>query len=245
MRTARFYTVQPLSVGLEVTLENAPSHHLLKVLRARPGDPVVVFNGDGNEYQATLEGTEDRAARLRITGGSSPHRESALHISLGQGISRGERMDFVIQKAVELGVNEITPLWTRRSQVQLSGPRLEKRLAHWQGVVISACEQSGRLQLPQLAAATALDAWLARPSSGLRLVLDPTADRVLHDIEPRNPIEVLLGPEGGFEQEEVQRALGAGYQPVRIGPRILRTETATLATLAALQTLWGDFGASI
>lgn len=242
MRIARFYTAQPLATDRQVVMESGPSHHLLKVLRARPGDPVTLFNGDGDEYQAVLESAEDRLAHLRITGRSTPKCESDLHIVLGQGISRGERMDFVIQKAVELGVNEITPLWTGRAQVQLDAARLQKRMAHWQGVIVAACEQSGRVQLPVLCAATALDSWLSRTSDALRLVLQPGSGRTLHEIEPHNAVELLLGPEGGLDDDELQRARSAGFQPVSIGPRILRTETATLATLAALQTLWGDFG---
>jgi len=242
MRIPRFYTAQPLAVNQTLVLETSPSHHLLKVLRARPGDPVTLFNGDGNEYQANLEGSEGKLARLAVTSVTTPQRESGLHISLGQGISRGERMDLVIQKAVELGVAELTPLYTRRSQVQLTGQRLEKRLTHWHGIMLAACEQSGRVRLPELNAASGLEDWLTNPVTGLRLVLDPEADKVLHDIEPQNTVQLLLGPEGGLEEGEVKRASAAGFQPVRLGPRILRTETATLATLSALQTLWGDFG---
>lgn len=242
MRIPRFYTSQPLSVNHGLTLEIAPSHHLLKVLRAQPGDPLILFNGNGNEYHATLNGSEGKRAQLTVTGTTTPTRESGLQISLGQGVSRGERMDVVIQKAVELGANDITPLWTRRSQVRLAGQRLDKRLSHWHGILLGACEQSGRVRLPALHPACDLDDWLGAPAAGLRLVLDPEAEQVLHDIQPQQKVQVLLGPEGGLEKAEVDRALAAGFQPVRLGPRILRTETATLATLSALQTLWGDFG---
>jgi len=242
MRIPRFYTGQSLAANQTLLLESSPSHHLLKVLRSRPGDPVILFNGDGREYLASLEGSEGRLARLAVTSTTTPQRESGLRISLGQGISRGERMDMVVQKAVELGVSELTPLWTRRSQVQLTGQRLEKRLSHWQGIMLSACEQSGRVCLPIMHAATGLDDWLISPGSGLRLVLEPEAGAVLHDIEPQNDVLILLGPEGGFEKEEVEHATAAGFRAVRLGPSILRTETAALAALAALQTLWGDFG---
>lgn len=242
MRIPRFHTARSLAVGQAVVLEASPSHHLLKVLRARPGDAVILFNGDGHEYRAILEGSEGKLARLAVAEQSTPQRESGLRISLGQGISRGERMDLVIQKAVELGVNEVTPLWTRRSQVRLTGQRLDKRLLHWQGIVLAACEQSGRVALPALHPASDLDDWLKAPAAGLRLLLDPEAGQALHDIAPQSRVEILLGPEGGFDREEVDGALAAGFQAVRLGPRILRTETATLATLSALQTLWGDFG---
>ncbi len=241
MRIPRFYTEQALAPQQTVVLEPAPSHHLLKVLRLQPGDPALLFNGDGKEYRAVLESSKGKQAYLAVGGTSEPLRESRLHISLGQGISRGERMDLVVQKAVELGVNEITPLWTRRSQVQLSGQRLDKRLEHWRGIAQSACEQSGRVRMPACKPALALADWLGNSGSeGRGIILDPEAVATLRDIEPLTRVRVLIGPEGGLEQEEVQSAAAAGFQRVRLGPRILRTETAALATLAALQTLWGD-----
>ena len=242
MRIPRFYTAQTLAAPQSVVLEPAPSHHLLKVLRGQPGDPVLLFNGDGKEYHAILESGEGKRAHLGISSATEPQRESRLRISLGQGISRGERMDLVVQKAVELGVTQITPLWTRRSQVQLSGQRLDKRLSHWRGIVQAACEQSGRVYLPVFNQPVGLADWLAttaREAPGI--LLDPEADATLHEIEPLTHTQVLIGPEGGLEQEEVEFAVAAGFRRVRLGPRILRTETATLATLAALQALWGDF----
>lgn len=242
MRVPRFYTGESLATHQAVLLEAGPSHHLLKVLRLQPGDPVLLFNGDGKEYHAILDSNEGKRARLSINSTGEPHRESGLRISLGQGVSRGERMDLVVQKAVELGVNEITPLWARRSQVRLSGQRLDKRLSHWRGIVVSACEQSGRVRLPALNPAVGLTDWLVASSGEpIGIILDPEADKTLHDIDPSNQVRVLIGPEGGLEQEEIATAIAAGFRPVRLGPRTLRTETATLATLAALQTLWGDF----
>jgi 16S rRNA (uracil1498-N3)-methyltransferase len=242
MRVPRFYTGETLTTHQAVLLEPGPSHHLLKVLRLQPGNPVLLFNGDGREYHATLDSSEGKRARLLINGNIEPHRESGLSISLGQGISRGERMDLVVQKAVELGAKTITPLWTRRSQVQLSGQRLDKRLSHWRGIVVSACEQSGRVRLPALNPAVGLADWLVTSAGeSVGIILDPEADKTLHDIEPSNRVRVLIGPEGGLEEDEISTAVAAGFRPVRLGPRTLRTETATLATLAALQTLWGDF----
>jgi 16S rRNA (uracil1498-N3)-methyltransferase len=242
MRIARFYTAQTLAAHQTVVLEAGPSHHLLRVLRIQPGDRVLLFNGDGKEYHAVLESSEGKQACLSIESATEPQRESRLRIGLGQGISRGERMDLVVQKAVELGVNEITPLWTRRSQVQLSGQRLDKRLSHWRGVVHAACEQSGRVRLPVLNQAVSLTDWLATATQDTPgIILDPEAGIALHEIGPLICVRVLIGPEGGLEQEEVGSAVAAGFQRVRLGPRILRTETATLTTLAALQTLWGDF----
>lgn len=245
MGIPRIYTQQMLAERQSLLLEAAPSHHILRVLRLRAGDPLVVFNGDGKEFSAGLTGAEGKLARLEIGSASEPRRESKLRISLGQGVSRGERMDMVMQKAVELGVNAITPLWTKRSQVQLRGQRLEKRLAHWQGIVRAACEQSGRVHLPVLNHALELGDWLRSPldDGTTGIMLDPDADIALGELEPADDVRVLIGPEGGFDCEEVECADTAGYRRVRLGPRILRTETAAIATLSALQTLWGDFAA--
>jgi len=241
MRTPRFYTNQALHTDQLVLLEQTPSHHLIRVLRSKPGSTVLLFNGDGQEYQAVYEGNEGKLARVHIASAQEPLRESRLRIHIGQGISRGERMDMVMQKSVELGVQAITPLWTRRSQVQLDGKRLAKRLSHWEGIVVSACEQSGRSQLPSLAPACSLPEWLStRTENETRLVLDPDAEKVLTDIRPVQQARVLIGPEGGLEASEIEKAVEAGFSRVKLGPRILRTETATLAILAAMQTLWGD-----
>jgi 16S rRNA (uracil1498-N3)-methyltransferase len=245
MGAPRIYTDQALAQRQSLRLEAAPSHHILRVLRLRPGDPLVVFNGDGKEFSATLTGVEGKLACLAIGDAGEPRRESNLRISLGQGVSRGERMDMVMQKAVELGVYAITPLWTRRSQVQLGGKRLEKRLAHWHGIVRAACEQSGRVRLPVLNSALDLGDWLRSPfdDGGMGIMLDPDAEMALGELEPVSSVRVLIGPEGGFDSQEVESANAAGYRRVRLGPRVLRTETATIATLSALQTLWGDFAA--
>jgi 16S rRNA (uracil1498-N3)-methyltransferase len=212
------------------------------VLRIQPGGSALLFNGDGKEYQAILESSESSRARLLINSVNEPQRESGLSVSLGQGVSRGERMDLVVQKAVELGVNELTPLWTRRSQVHLKGQRLDKRLSHWRTIVNAACEQSGRVRLPRINQPVSVADWLAASTHETPgIILDPEADLTLQEIGPLSCVQVLIGPEGGLEQAEVQWAVEAGFERVRLGPRILRTETATLATLAALQTLWGDF----
>jgi 16S rRNA (uracil1498-N3)-methyltransferase len=241
MRTPRFYTNQPLHEDRSILLEQTPSHHLIRVLRSQPGSTVVLFNGDGSEYQAVYAGNEDKLARINIASANKPSRESRLHIHIGQGISRGERMDLVMQKSVELGVQAITPLRTRRSQVQLDGKRLARRVSHWEGIIVSACEQSGRVQLPSLHPACGLLEWL---DTGIEnetaLVLDPEAEQALTDIRPTQQVRVLIGPEGGLEDSEIEKAVEAGFSRIRLGPRVLRTETAALAILAAMQTLWGD-----
>lgn len=244
MRLSRFYTEQSLSQGQAVTLEETTSHHLLRVLRLKAGESLLLFNGDGKEYRAILEESAKKQARVLVQDSRQPDRESKLHITLGQGISRGERMDFVLQKSVELGVTSITPLWTKRSQVQLSGKRLEKRLTHWRGVIRSACEQSGRVYLPKLHSPEKLPDWYSvNRTQCLQLALDPTASLQLSDLTPAREIRILIGPEGGLEGDEISMAVESGFKRIRLGPRILRTETAALATVAALQTLWGDLSA--
>ncbi len=241
MRTPRFYTNQVLRKNQSVLLEQMPSHHLIRVLRSNPGSTVLLFNGDGCEYQGVYEGNEGKLACVNISSEHKPQRESGLRINIGQGISRGERMDMVMQKSVELGAQAITPLWTSRSQVQLDGKRLAKRLSHWERIIVSACEQSGRTHLPSLAPASNLDEWLnTRTADETCLVLDPNADQVLTDIDPAPNVTILIGPEGGLEDGEIEKAVSNGFLGVKLGPRILRTETATLAILAAVQTLWGD-----
>jgi 16S rRNA (uracil1498-N3)-methyltransferase len=241
VRLPRFYTERTLSAGQSVTLEETSSHHLLRVLRLKAEESLLLFNGDGGEYRAVLKEVDGKRARVLVQEVTRPERESPLQIDLGQGVSRGARMDLVLQKSVELGVDSITPLWTKRSQVQLRGARLEKRLSHWQGIIRSACEQSGRVYLPELHAATGLENWYrdeAGPS--LQLVFDPTATLHLSDLRPEKVIRILVGPEGGLESEEISWAEDSGFTRVRLGPRTLRTETAALASLAAVQTLWGD-----
>jgi len=237
----RFYTEQSLSPGQKVILEETSSHHLLRVLRLKPGESLLLFNGNGKEYRAILEEAGKKQATVLVQDSRQPDRESKLHITLGQGVSRGERMDFVLQKSVELGVGSITPLWTKRSQVQLSGKRLEKRLSHWRGVIRSACEQSGRVCLPKLQHPAKLRDWHSiNWKQSLQLVLDPAASLQLSDLIPAREIRILIGPEGGLEGEEISMVEESGFMRIRLGPRILRTETAALASVAAVQALWGD-----
>ena len=241
MHLSRFYTERSLSPGQNVILEEATSHHLLRVLRLKAGESLLLFNGDGKEYQAVLKESANKQARILVENSRQPERESKLHITLGQAISRGERMDFVLQKSVELGVESIAPLWTKRSQVQLSGKRLEKRLSHWRGVIRAACEQSGRVCLPKLQHPAKLPDWHSiNRKQSLQLVFDPAASLQLSDLIPAREIRILIGPEGGLEGEEISMVEESGFMRIRLGPRILRTETAALASVAAVQALWGD-----
>ena len=244
MSAPRFYLDQPLALGARFSLPPGPARHAARALRLAPDDVVTLFNGRGGEYAARIERIHKDEVAVRITGFSDIERESRLRVMLAQGISSGERMDYTLQKAVELGVAAIQPIAARRSVVKLAGERADKRVAHWQGVVASACEQCGRNRLPGVAAPQTLAHWLA---SGLAtesrlLFLSPQADRRLAELDAPTAADCLVaGPEGGFETDEIAALQAAGAIPVRLGARVLRTETAALAALAAMQTLWGDF----
>ncbi|RRQ22209.1 16S rRNA (uracil(1498)-N(3))-methyltransferase [Thiohalobacter thiocyanaticus] len=241
MPTPRIYLPQPLTSGSTVQLDPRAQRHAVKVLRLQVGDSLILFNGEGGEYCATLEDTRREGAQVSIREFIDQKRESPLDIALLQGIARGEKMDLILQKAVELGVSRVVPLATERSQVKLSGERLNKRMQHWRGVIIHACEQCGRNRLPELADMQNLSAALAAHTPDrLGLLLDPTAERGPHDLAATRALSLLIGPEGGLSASERGQARNAGFQGVRLGPRILRTETAGLAALAALQCLYGD-----
>jgi len=241
MRIPRIYLPKALNTGATLELDERAARHALKVLRLRAGDALVLFNGEGGEYAATLEGGPRDAPRVRLGEHRARSVESPLRLHLGQGVARGERMDFVIQKAVELGVSTITPLMTERCVVRLSGERQARRLEHWRGVAISAAEQCGRDRVPTIEAPMGFDEWLDSAWEGLRLVLAPLAQRGLRGFEAdTSRARLMIGPEGGLTDAEIERAGAAGYEAVRLGPRILRTETAAVAALTALQALWGD-----
>lgn len=238
----RFYCPVPLQVDRIVTLPDTVARHAIGALRLRDGEAVTLFNGDDYEYAGILS-THGHAS-VRLLARHSPERESPLRIVLAQGVSSGERMDLTIQKSVELGVSAIQPLMMRRTIVRLSGDKVEKRRAHWQAVAVSACEQCGRNRVPPVAGIMDFDTWRRNreEAPGLGLLLDPEGETGLGELpRPEGEITLLAGPEGGFDPAERAMALAAGFVGVRLGPRILRTETAALATLAALQALWGDF----
>ena len=243
MRVPRIYLPVPLQSGSVVELDERSRRHVVQVLRLTQGDELVVFNDDGVSCRAVLHSVDKRTAMARLldaeTTGDS---ESPLAVTLAQGVSRGERMDFTIQKSVELGVRNIQPLWTTRSQVRLSGDRLEKRVRHWQGVAIAACEQSGRSHVPRVQTPVTLAEWLdGNDRDVLKLLLDPDSPTPLAGLRPDNrKIELLVGPEGGLSAEEKQLARMRDYHAIRLGPRILRTETAAMVALSVLQWEWGD-----
>lgn len=242
MRNIRSYVDQPLAVGQRITLPEDSSAHLLRVLRLAPGDVVTLFNGDGHDYSARLLTAAKRGAEAEITGRQPVPRESPLRITLVQGVARGEKMDLVLQKATELGVDAFTPVVTERTEVRLDAERAGKRMAHWRGVVAAACEQSGRAVLPRLSQPTALSAYAGDEQADIKLVLDPTGDVGLSSVAPGagQSIALVVGPEGGLSEQDLATLRAAGFRGLRLGPRILRTETAGLAAVAALQALYGD-----
>ncbi|MBK5930762.1 16S rRNA (uracil(1498)-N(3))-methyltransferase [Halochromatium salexigens] len=243
MRENRLYTEQPLRIGECIELEPRPAKHAAQVLRLGAGESLTLFNGDGRDYRAEIETRTRGQVAVRLLDVSEPEPAPALAITLALGISRGERMDLAIQKAVELGVSGIQPLFSTRTLVRLSGERLAKRAQHWQGVVIAACEQSGRRRLPAMATPVTLEAWLGQAPTG-GILLHHAADKTLTELPPpQQHISLLIGPEGGLTPEEREQAQARAFTPVRLGPRVLRTETAPLAAIAAMQTLWGDFRA--
>jgi len=241
MRTPRIFVEMPLRVGDTVTLPAGATRHVTQVLRLTTEAPLLLFNGDGCDYSARLLTTSRGMTQAVLDTVTTSEPLVPLEIQLALGVSKGERMDYALQKAVELGVTRLIPLFTARSQVRLDGERLARRWEHWRGVVIGACEQSGRRRLPQLDPAVPLAQWLEQWTDGGYL-LDPLAAQALTAIPaPAASVTLLIGPEGGLSAPEREQVFACGFQGVRLGPRILRTETAPLAALAVLQALWGDF----
>jgi 16S rRNA (uracil1498-N3)-methyltransferase len=244
MSTPRFYCPVTLpSAGL-FELPADAAHHAHRVLRLRVGDPVQIFDGAGNACDAAINSISGKHVDLNILKACAALAKSPLHIVLAQAMSSSEKMDWVVQKATELGAAEVQPVQTQRSVAKLSSERAEKRTEHWRGVVIAACEQSGRNDLLQVHAPLDLGHWLAlqKNINGSKFILLPDGAVALHAQEkPQGLITLLIGPEGGFTPDEALMAKQAGFLPVLLGPRVLRTETAALAGITALQTLWGDF----
>lgn len=244
MSTPRFYCPPPLPINAPFELPPAVAHHAGRVLRLRVNDAVQLFDGTGIELHGIISEISGKKVVLGKLEIRTVSRESPLHIVLAQAMSSSEKMDWVVQKATELGATEIQPVQTQRSVAKLSAERAEKRTEHWLSVTIAACEQCGRNSLPKVHAPQELSAWLAamRDVPGSKYILLPHAPTSLHEqTKPQGAITLLIGPEGGFSADEAQLAQQIGFIPVRLGARVLRTETAAMAGIAALQTLWGDF----
>lgn len=242
MRLTRSYVDAVLAVGATVALPENASVHLLRVLRMGLGDACVVFNGDGADYEARIVTLGKRGAEVEVMARREVGNESPLRITLAQAIARGEKMDWVLQKATELGVAAIVPIITERTEVKLDAERGEKRRQHWCGVIAAACEQSGRTRLPELATPKTLSDWLVTVAAA-GWYLDPDAQAGLRDIDANAmALTLVIGPEGGLGERDLAMLRTAGFRGLRLGPRVLRTETAGLAALAALQALRGDMG---
>jgi len=242
MRISRLYVEASLQPGSSLTLPPEASHYLATVLRLGVDDSVMLFNGTDGEFTATLTAAQKKKVTVLIGTLQRPVEAPPLAIRLGVGLSRGERMDFVMQKATELGVSTITPLYCEFGEVRFKQQnRLDNKMRHWRQVIINACEQSGRLILPEISEPVGALDWINSQTASCKLILDPEGGKRFTELELADEIALLSGPEGGFSEIEVSRAQAAGFSNIVMGPRVLRTETAPLAALAILQTLRGDF----
>jgi 16S rRNA (uracil1498-N3)-methyltransferase len=242
MRIPRIHTGQTLRANAAVELESGPSQHLSRVLRMKVGDSLILFDGRGGQYPATISAL-DRKTVTAVTGEfEAIERESGLQLQLGIAVSRGDRMDWVVQKATELGVSSIAPLLSERTELRLDGDRGDRKLRHWQQVATSACEQCGRNRLPEILPPQSLGQWLRTVQADIRLVLHHTAKNTDPGSSSPATAALLVGPEGGLSPAEIDAAENAGFSSLQLGPRVLRTETAPLAAIAILQARWGDMG---
>lgn len=241
MRIPRIFTEQALHSGDQVALEEAASHHLSKVLRMQVGRELILFNGQGGEFSASIQEVTKKQVIVSVAEHRTEDRESPLQLELAIGISRGERFEWVLQKATELGVTRITPLLTERTEVKVQGDRQEKMIERWRHIIISACEQCQRNRVPHLSAPVSLADWLPQVTADQRFVLHHRDSQRLPAAETPASVSLLIGPEGGLSDAEIQQAVQHGYHPLTLGPRVLRTETAPIAAVSLVQYLWGDF----
>ncbi|MDP2561115.1 16S rRNA (uracil(1498)-N(3))-methyltransferase [Psychrobium sp. 1_MG-2023] len=243
MRTPRIFHPETIGSAQQVTLDADAANHVGRVLRLTVDAPIILFDGNGGEYPAKLIESGKKKVVAQIESFNDIDIESPLKIHLGQGVSRGDKMELTIQKAVELGATEITPLFTERCGVKLSGERLTKKLNQWRKIVIAACEQCGRNTVPTIHQPLGLSEWLAQESDELKLNLHPRASYSINSLPaPEHGIRLVIGPEGGLSDIEIEEASASGFDEVLIGPRVLRTETAGLTVISALQTRFGDLG---
>ena len=241
MRLTRVFVDEPLATGKSLNVGGSAANHIMRVLRAREGDELTLFDGRGGEYGARIAGFRKNSVQVELKEHRTVERESMLDLTLAQGISRGERMDWVMQKATELGVTRVVPVITERTMVKLDERQAARKIEHWRAIVISACEQCGRNRVPELTLPTSyIEAVRAIDHDVTRVLLSPTGTLRARDLGNPSRVAILIGPEGGLSDNEQEAAIAAGFQPLRMGPRILRTETAAIAALAALQHNFGD-----
>lgn len=241
MRIPRIFQKQPLALGQSIQLDREASHYVKQVLRMQVGQSLDIFNGEGHgEFRSVIVKFHGKEVEVYLGAFNEGVKESPVKITLAQAISRGEKMDFTLQKAVELGVHAIVPLTTSRVGVKLDEARAKKRLAHWQKIVVSACEQSGRNFVPVVSEFTEFATWVKEVNAELKLLLDPHKENELSPEMSPSEVVLLVGPEGGFSQEERELAYQVGFMGWKLGPRILRTETAGMSAIALLQFMWGD-----
>ena len=239
MRLSRFYISTPLTAG-RFTVPEASAHYISRVLRMQVGDALQLFDGSGLEFQGSIIEASKKSVVVELQAGQPGQPESPLQVHLGQVLSRGERMDWAIQKATELGATEITPLFSERCEVRLNDERIQKRLEHWQQIASSACEQCGRSRIPVIHSPIPVSLWQSQIKADLKLVLHPEAQPLASHARPQQ-LALLIGPEGGLSENEVSAAQAAGFHAACFGPRVLRTETAPVVALSLAQLLWGDF----
>ncbi len=241
MKNPRIFCEQPLQAERSVTLSDSAANHVGRVLRMKAGEPLTLFNGAGGAWQGVVESVSKKTVTVTLSSFIAGDAQSPLTIELGQTLSRGERMDYAIQKATEVGVTTITPLWSERCEVKLNPERLDKRLQHWQQVAISACEQCGRNIVPTINAPVKMGEWLTTRTTELNFVLHHRTQKSLSGFAPAQSISLLIGPEGGLTEWEIDLAAQHQFNPLALGPRVLRTETAPVVAISLMQYLWGDF----
>lgn len=241
MRISRIYINNNLEEGTETELTGETAHYAANVLRMQYGQPLIVFNGKGGQYSAEISGIKKSKIVIKVKEHQPVERESNMDITLVQGISRSQRMDYAVQKSVELGVTKIVPVITDFCNMQINNKHNEKKYNHWNKIIINACEQCGRNTLPVLENIMDISNWLEVDKNALKIILHPDRGGRIPGVNGQvDSITLLAGPEGGFSQKEFEQALQSGYQPVKLGPRILRTETASIAAISACQAIWGD-----
>ncbi|WP_263081622.1 16S rRNA (uracil(1498)-N(3))-methyltransferase [Endozoicomonas sp. Mp262] len=240
MRNPRIYTPQPLVAGTTVELIDTAANHVGRVLRMKAGEPLILFNGEGGSFQGQVASVSKKQVSVLLESRRDSDSESPLRIELGQSLSRGERMDYAIQKATEMGITDITPILSERCEVRLNAERQEKRIKHWQQVAISACEQCGRNRVPVIHPPVTVAQWLDSRTTDLNFVLHHRTDKKLEGYSKPDSVSLLIGPEGGLTADEIGMAESHGFKALAMGPRVLRTETAPVAAAALMHYLWGD-----